>query len=144
MDEQFNNLVTVLVTATYLEGLLYIGVQFVGVDVKNGQRKMMLGELISEAERHGLVNTALATLLKKFNRFRVGFAHNPDYALTRQAAEQIYSVLPQEEKANLQPAFNNIYPEPTTSVIIALTFERIVNLTYASITEAHARWQSKT
>src|SRR5579863_10242518 len=104
IDEQFNYLVEVLVTASYLEMLLYVGVQYVGVDMDGGRKRPTLGTLIRIAREYGLVDGDLAKLLNQFNDIRNGFAHNPDYVLTTDTINTLHGLLPQDDQDALKPA----------------------------------------
>jgi hypothetical protein len=121
-DKQFSNLITVLTAAAYVEGLLYLGVQFAGLRVV-GKKTMSLGTLIGKAEKLGVVDGALARRLRGINNIRNGTAHDPDYAVTDVKVGELYGLLTPQQKAALQPAFRNILPESTADVVMALSFE---------------------
>jgi hypothetical protein len=131
--EAFNDLVVILVTASFIEGLLYVGVQFAGFDVKPGRKAITLWPLITKALEFGVIDGSLAALLYRVNDMRNGAAHDPDYHLTDDEVGVLYELLPDADKDRLQPAFRNILPEPTADVVARLTFERIVATTYESV-----------
>ncbi len=138
--ETFNDLIAIIVTASFIETLLYIGVQFTGFDVKAGERKRItLWPLIGEAKERAVIDETLAKLLYLVNDMRNGAAHDPDYKLTNEVVQTLYDRLPQSEKNALQPAFRNILPEPTMDIVARLTFERILSMAYAAVAAAQER-----
>jgi hypothetical protein len=139
--EAFNDLIVILVTASLIEGLLYLAVQFAGFDVTAGEHKTItLRRLIIKALELGVIDEPLAQLLHRVNDMRNGAAHDPDYRLTDEEIGTLYELLPDTEKEVLQPAFRNILPEPTADVIARLTFERIVSMTFDAVGKAHRRF----
>jgi hypothetical protein len=91
-EHGFDDLVVTVVTATYIEGLLYLGVQFSGYAMKPAER-LMLGKLVTIADEHGTVSGDLVNILRLFTKVRNGFAHDLDYRVESATVERIYSLL---------------------------------------------------
>jgi len=139
--EAFNDLIAILVTASFIEGLLYLGVQFAGFEVTGEHKTITLRLLIKKALELGVIEETLAALLYLVNDMRNGAAHDPDYRLSDEGIGSLYELLPGAEKDTLQPAFRNIFPEPGADVVARLTFERIVAMTYGAVAAAQRRWR---
>ena len=136
--EGFDDLVVTVITAAYIEGLLYVGVQFSGYPMKLSERKT-LGDLLKEAEARGTVSPDLASILRVFGRIRNRFAHDLDYRLEMSEVERIYNLLPKANRDALERAFAHILSEPSDGLKTRLVFDQIVSLTIAAVGEAHRR-----
>lgn len=132
-DEQFENLVAVLVAAAFMEVLLWIGVQLAGYRGKEGGTKnLTLGTLIRKAKSYDLIDKDLKRLLKMFNAIRNDFAHNIDYKMTPDTVSRLRSLLPDANEQGIRLALANV-PEASNNLIARLVIEQTAELAYGAV-----------
>jgi hypothetical protein len=139
-EHGFDDLVVVVVAATYMEALLWLGVFFSGLDQSQQKSQMTLGQLVNVAAKRGAISADLQSLLKAFVRIRNGFAHNPEYRLEAQPVEDIRLGLPANNRRALDRAFANIIPGPSEALKARLVIEQLVRLTFEALADSHRRW----
>lgn len=137
VEDRFFDLVATLVTGSYVEALLYLGLQSAGLRVEPGQVKSVaMGRLVRLAKRRGVIGAELKRSLGAFNRIRNRFAHDPDCEFVESDVFKLYDSLPQENKNALQAAFRVMLPSPPLETVARLTFEQTVLLTLRSVAVA--------
>lgn len=135
--EGFDDLVVVMVTAAYIEGLLWFGIQFAGWKPPKDKKDQALGALIRIARQYNVVDQNLALLLSTLADIRNDMAHDPDARLDRPRVDAIRDGVPAERELALRRAFVNIIPYPSDGLVARLVFEQLVGMTFEAVAAVH-------
>jgi hypothetical protein len=137
--EGFDDLMVVMVTAAYIEGLLWLGIQFAGWTPSKRKKDKALGALIKIARKYGVIDPNLESMLNTFSDVRNDAAHDPDSRLERPRVDSIRAGVSAKREVALQRAFANILPHPSDGLVARLVFEQLVGMTFEAVAGAHRR-----
>ena len=143
VDEHFDDLIAVLVTASFIEALLWIGIQLKGFKPTKARKTLTLNRLVDEAVSRGLVGAKLAKLLRDFADLRNSFAHDIDYMFDSACVDALETQLPPKYRKTLAKALGRM-PGYQIGARARLVFMDVVRMTYESLRRAFKRRSRRT
>jgi len=136
-DEEFSDLIAVLVAGGYFEGVLWVAAQvYFGYRPESDDKDLTLVPLIDKTRQ--LLGPDLEKAMRRFSKIRNTFAHEPDCRLDRSAIEGLEALLPPKNRASLAKGLET-FPDYTVGTKARLIFIEMVSALHERLNEENAR-----